>query len=86
MRSPRCASLGKSAHATDLEEIRRSPKRTAKKGVSDPYTFYTYPDFGHWFFEQDYPASYTSQAKRVAWERTVEFLRGQLGRSQSGSR
>jgi carboxymethylenebutenolidase len=33
----------------------------------------------HWFFEQDRPDSYDAEATRLAWERTIEFLRARFG-------
>lgn len=39
-----------------------------------PVTFYQYPGAGHWFFEPDRP-QYQPEAARLAWERTITFLR-----------
>ena len=44
-----------------------------------PVTFYWYEGLGHWFFEEDRPDAYNGPAARLAWERTIEFLRRTLG-------
>ncbi|HKU87939.1 MAG TPA: dienelactone hydrolase family protein [Casimicrobiaceae bacterium] len=39
-------------------------------------TFHRYAGAGHWFFEPDRTDAYDPAAARLAWERTVTFLRG----------
>jgi carboxymethylenebutenolidase len=51
----------------DLEQSIRQAGR--------PVTFYHYPGTGHWFFEPDRVDAYNEEAARLAWERTLEFLR-----------
>lgn len=38
-------------------------------------TLYLYSDVGHWFFEADRPDHYDAHAAKLAWERTIEFLK-----------
>ena len=40
-----------------------------------PVTFYNYPGADHWFFEPDRPAEYNPEAAKLAWERTLAFLK-----------
>ena len=44
-----------------------------KAGVKT--TYYTYPDTYHWFVESDKEEHYNKEASKLAWERTLEFLR-----------
>jgi carboxymethylenebutenolidase len=41
-------------------------------------TFHRYEGVGHWFFEPDRPDAYDEAAAKVAWERTVTFLKENL--------
>ena len=40
-----------------------------------PFSFYHYPDTGHWFCEPDRTDAYNDEAATLAWERTLLFLR-----------
>jgi len=52
------------------------------KSAGKKVNFYTYPGTGHWFFENDRPDAYNPNASELAWNRTIEFLRTTLGKSE----
>lgn len=58
------------------ERIDGFRERLAGAGVK--HSLYTYPGTRHWFFEDDLPDAYDPEAARLAWERTVEFLKAKL--------
>lgn len=48
------------------------------KAANVDTTFHIYPNVHHWFMESDRP-EYDSAAAKLAWQRTLEFLRKNLG-------
>ncbi len=76
----RAAYLGHFAETDEwepLEGVRQMEAEMKKAGRES--TFYLYPGTGHWFFEDDRPQAYNAQAAELAWTRTIEFLKAQLG-------
>jgi carboxymethylenebutenolidase len=47
----------------------------ALKKAERPVTFYRYPGTGHWFFEPDRLDAYDEAAAKLAWDRTLTFLK-----------
>jgi carboxymethylenebutenolidase len=60
------------------EELARAMETTLR-AAGRPVSFYTYPGTGHWFFESDRPDAYHEPSARLAWERTLAFLRQAQG-------
>jgi carboxymethylenebutenolidase len=50
----------------------------ALRAAGRPVTLHTYAGTGHWFFEPDRSDAYHEGAARLAWERTVAFLKKEL--------
>jgi carboxymethylenebutenolidase len=76
----RAAYLGHFAEVDEwepTEEVRGTQEALRAAGCE--VTFHTYPGVRHWFFEKDRVGHYDAEAARLAWERTVEFLRARLG-------
>jgi carboxymethylenebutenolidase len=55
----------------NVRELEESLKQAGR-----PVTFYRYPGTGHWFFEPDRVQAYHEAAAKLAWERTLAFLKG----------
>ena len=47
----------------------------ALRGAGRPVEFHRYPGTGHWFFEPDRSDAFNQAAARLAWDRTLEFLK-----------
>jgi carboxymethylenebutenolidase len=73
------AYMGHYAEVDDWEPAEVVRQLEAKLGAADKeVTFYTYPGAGHWFFESNRPDAYNAEAARLAWERTIHFLKTRL--------
>jgi carboxymethylenebutenolidase len=56
--------------ASNVDDLEESLRRAGR-----PVTFHRYGGTGHWFFEPDRPQTYNPAAARLAWDRTLAFLR-----------
>ncbi|HYA67570.1 MAG TPA: dienelactone hydrolase family protein, partial [Acidimicrobiales bacterium] len=59
------------AAAAELESLLRALGKEAE--------FHVYPGTDHAFFNDSRPEVYDADASRLAWDRTLSFLRAQLG-------
>lgn len=75
----RAAYLGHFAEHDEWEEQEWIDKMAAAmRDAGREITLHVYPGTGHWFFEDDRPDAYQPEAARLAWTRTVDFLRERL--------
>lgn len=61
-----------------MSEEAKKEMEARLKALQLPTTFHTYPGTGHWFMESDRPDTYNAEAAKLAWERTIAFLRERL--------
>jgi carboxymethylenebutenolidase len=54
----------------NVDNLEASLKRAGRQ-----VTFHRYSDVGHWFFESDRVQAYDQAAARLAWDRTLAFLK-----------
>lgn len=47
----------------------------ARKMSAPNLQVHIYPGTGHWFFEDNRPDAYNAEASKLAWERTLAFLK-----------
>ncbi len=66
-------------HYAETDEYEPADERRAMEAdmrtVGLKPAFHIYPNTKHWFFEEDRP-EYDAEAAKLAWTRTLEFLRG----------
>ena len=75
----RAAYLGHFAEADPYEsESDVDSLEASLRSAGRPVTFHRYPGTGHWFFEPDRSEAYHPVAARLAWERTLTFLRNSM--------
>jgi carboxymethylenebutenolidase len=55
---------------SNIDSLEESLRRAGR-----PVTFYLYSGTGHWFFEPDRSQAYNQAAARLAWDRTLAFLK-----------
>jgi len=56
-----------------MEDIRQM--ETEMKALGLNVTIHVYPGVGHWFFEEDRPDAYHAESAKLAWDRTLAFLK-----------
>lgn len=61
------------AHFAETDQFESSEE--AHKMKADNLQVHIYPGTGHWFFEDNRPDAYNAEAAKLAWERTLAFLK-----------
>jgi len=75
----RAAYLGHYAETDEFEPVEGvSQLEFTLQSAGLETHFYTYPGAQHWFFESNQPQAYNPKAARLAWHRTLHFLREKL--------
>lgn len=62
------------AHFAETDEF--EPIENVHKMKAPNLEVYVYPGTGHWFFESNRSDAYNAEAAKLAWERTLAFLKG----------
>ena len=72
----RAKYLGHFAETDEFEpEAAVKAMEESLRAAGRPFTFYRYAGTGHWFFEPNRTDAYNPAAAKLAWERTLTFLR-----------
>ena len=72
----RASYLGHFAEDDDFEPAEEvDALEAALRSAGRPVEFHRYPGTGHWFFEPDRPQAYDETSAKLAWERTLAFLK-----------
>lgn len=61
------------AHFADNDPYESTEE--ARKMSAPNLQVHIYPNTGHWFFEDNRPDAYNAEAAKLAWERTLAFLK-----------
>ncbi len=64
------------AHFAEDDEF--EPAESVRKIKGDHIDVQIYPGTHHWFFEENRPEDYKADAAKLAWERTLVFLKEQF--------
>lgn len=74
--SAQAAYLGHYAEVDEWEPLEGvHALESALRAAGRQVTFHTYSGVGHWFFESTRPDNYNPAAARLAWDRTLVFLK-----------
>jgi len=68
--------FGENDEFEPLNSVRSLEAQIRKTGRE--ITTHLYPGTKHWFFEEDRPDAYNSEAAKLAWDRTIAFYREKL--------
>jgi carboxymethylenebutenolidase len=61
------------AHFAEADQF--EPTEQVQKMKAENLRLHVYPGTGHWFFEGNRPDAYNAEAAKLAWERTLVFLK-----------